>query len=363
MSEDKKKICLIAPSLQMGGIERAMSTLANKFAEKGYQIHYVTLLPLDNFFKLDEAIIVYKPNYYFSRKMTIYEYLNFYINLFNPFGYIRKTVKYIQPDVVLSFCEAFPIVSIALTGIKIPYFISKRTSPIFKPGLINYIINCVAFILHRPKAAIMQTQTAAKMKEFYWGSSIVVIPNVARQIIEYKIEKKNNWILGIGRLHNEKGFDRLIISFSLLKNDDWELVIAGSGDELENLKKIAINNGVANRVHFLGRVENIDELLAKCKIFVLSSRREGFPNALCEAMAAGIPPISFDILAGPSDIIENGKNGFLVKDGDVVELSNKIDFLIKNEAIYQMISNEAKKIKDKYSIDEISQLYLNTLFN
>ncbi|MFZ4797005.1 MAG: glycosyltransferase family 4 protein [Bacteroidia bacterium] len=362
MSEDKKKICLIAPSLQMGGIERAMSTLANKFAEKGYQVHYVTLLPLAHFFYLNENIKIYKPNIYFNRRMTISEYIYFYINLFNPFGYIRKTVKKIQPDVILSFCEAFPIVSIALTGINIPYFISKRTSPIFKPGIINYLINCVAFVLHRPKTSIMQTQTAAKMKEFYWGSSIVVIPNVAREIIEYNIEK-NNWILGIGRLHHEKGFDRLIISFSLLKNKDWQLVIAGSGDELEKLKKIAINKGVANRVHFLGRVENIDELLAKCKIFVLSSRREGFPNALCEAMAAGIPPISFDILAGPSDIIENGKNGFLVKDGDVVELSNKIDFLIKNEAIYQMISNEAKKIKDKYSIDEISQLYLNTLFN
>jgi GalNAc-alpha-(1->4)-GalNAc-alpha-(1->3)-diNAcBac-PP-undecaprenol alpha-1,4-N-acetyl-D-galactosaminyltransferase len=106
-------------------------------------------------------------------------------------------------------------------------------------------------------------------------------------------------------------------------------------------------------------VKDIDTVFSYSKIFVLPSRSEGFPNALIEAMAHGLACVSFDINAGPRDVIENGVNGVLIEDGDIDSLATNINELIINESLRIQLGEKAKKLKDKLSLDGIGKEFLN----
>ena len=110
-----------------------------------------------------------------------------------------------------------------------------------------------------------------------------------------------------------------------------------------------------------GAINDIDEWLARSSIFVLSSISEGFPNSLMEAMAAGLPCISFDCNAGPKDIIINEVNGLLVEKGNIDELVDKLNTLIKDTELAKKIATNALLVRDKYHIDSIGNNYLDFL--
>lgn len=155
-----------------------------------------------------------------------------------------------------------------------------------------------------------------------------------------------------------KGFDVRIAAFAKTNHSNWKLVIAGNqGPHTKELYELVERLGITDRVEFLGAVKEIDKVFSQAKIFVLPSRSEGFPNALIEAMANGVASISFDINAGPSDIISDQKNGILVPDGDIKELTNKIKFLINNETERLRISEEGMKIKDSLSVEKIGDIF------
>jgi glycosyltransferase involved in cell wall biosynthesis len=346
----------------MGGIERAMSTLANYFVSKGHEIHYITLLPLDHFFELNNHIYFYQPHFPFKRKgMSVIEYIVYYCKVFAPWGYLRQTVKKIKPDTIMSFGDFFPQVSlISLLGIPVPFYLSNRSSPEIVYGFGMNILRSVAYFLRKPDGVIAQTSAAAERKKRIFGPdfNIKLIPNPARKIIKCSVSKKN-WIVSVGRLHKEKGYDRLIKAFSNVDCNDWNLVIAGKGIDADYFYKFAEDLHVSDRIIFVGNVKNVDELLNESKIFVLPSYREGFPNALCEAMAAGLPSIAFDIVAGPRDIIQDGVNGYLIKDNDIIELSRKLKFLIENCEERERLGMEAQKITDRYSLEKIGDSFLD----
>ena len=350
---------MLAPSLQMGGIERAMSTLANYFVNKGYDVHFVTLLPLTPFFILDDRIHFYSPDLVFRRSgMSIVEYINFYFKLFSLNGYLRKTVKSIAPDTILDFCEGFPFVLFSLARLKIPIYSSKRTAPGFKPPFAIRTIRNLIFFFKKPDGVIMQTSTAMEQREWFWGNNIKIIPNPARNIINSDLKKKN-WIVAVGRLHKEKGYDRLMKAFADINAPDWKLVIAGNGTHANYFHNLSKELKISEKVIFRGKVENVDELLSESKIFALTSYREGFPYALIEAMVAGLPCVAFDIIAGPRDIIQDGINGYLIKNGDIKSFSEKIQYIIDNPNESERLSVNAKKVKERYSIDKIGDMYLD----
>lgn len=359
---DKKRICLIAPSLQMGGLERAMSTLANYFVSRGHDVFFVTIFALPPFFILDERIKLSIPPYPFNRQRGKYEFVSYYIKIFSPFGgYLRRTIRQIQPDVIMSFGDVIPQISlISLLGLKIPFYLSNRSSPniIYSRHFIWF--RRLGYFLHRPSGVIAQTSSAAERKRNILGKNvnIQIIPNPVHQITMYDTEKQN-WIVSVGRLHHEKGFCRLIEAFSMVNAPDWKLVLAGTGKHEKDIKAKALELRIVDRVIFPGNVENVDKLLCESKIFVLPSFGEGFPNALCEGMAAGLPCISFNIVAGPRDIIKDGINGFLIPDGDLKAMAQKIQYLVDNEAERNRIGSNAKNIVDQFSIEKIGKQYLD----
>jgi GalNAc-alpha-(1->4)-GalNAc-alpha-(1->3)-diNAcBac-PP-undecaprenol alpha-1,4-N-acetyl-D-galactosaminyltransferase len=352
------KIAIISPSLKMGGIERALTVLANYFASVGHEVVFISCQDHDPFYKLEDAVEFYEFKY--SRKSGVINKVLFYYNLLL---FLRKKVTEVKPDCVLSFGDVFnPLVLLALYKNKIPVFISDRTSPDFP---FNPIVKFGKKWLY-PKATgfIAQTERAAKYKQKQFNNAlhIKIIPNALKAIALHPDIPRKKQIVYVGRLSKEKGVARLIEAFSKIKNKNWKLALAGDGPEKANLQRLAQELNLMDQVLFLGKVTEVDVLLAQSSIFVLPSFLEGFPNALCEAMSAGLPSICFDCIPHEELIIE-GKNGFVVKDGDLIALANAIDKLTYDEKFRNQIGANALEINTKLGIDKIGQEYLKFICN
>ena len=145
----------------------------------------------------------------------------------------------------------------------------------------------------------------------------------------------------------------MIRAFSHLGNKDWKLTIIGEGSERNNLEKLIYDLKLEDYISMPGRTKAIEKWYQKSSIFVLSSRNEGFGNVLCEAMAYGCACVSFDCIAGPNEIITDKIDGYLVRNGDINALSEKMDFLINTPEERRGIGKEAMKIRDRLNIDSI----------
>jgi glycosyltransferase involved in cell wall biosynthesis len=171
------------------------------------------------------------------------------------------------------------------------------------------------------------------------------------------VEPGQRLILAVGRLGVEKGFDTLIEAFFELtgKYTNWDLVILGEGAERPALEKLRARLGLIKRVHIPGRVGNLADWYERSDGFVLSSKYEGFPNALLEAMAHGLPAVSFDCHAGPRDIIRHGVDGFLVPpEHGVTGLVNGLESLLADEALRDKMGLAARKVRRRFSVDRVT---------
>jgi GalNAc-alpha-(1->4)-GalNAc-alpha-(1->3)-diNAcBac-PP-undecaprenol alpha-1,4-N-acetyl-D-galactosaminyltransferase len=347
------KILFVAPALSMGGMERAAVNTANGLHELGCEVLFLSLFKKEHFFKLHPEIRLFEPKNFNQSRLSIVKSIKWIRNLTN----IEK------PHVVLVFNKFYgAITAISILGIKVSYFLSERSSPLYKWNFPINSINRFAYWLNPPKGVIAQTQIAAEYQQKYFKmSEIKVIPNSVREVILYPTIKKENVILAVGRLNDYlKGFDLLLDAFSKLENKEWKLHLAG-GDEEEGqvLKEQAKFLGVFNRVKFLGKVKEIDKCYAYAGIYVIPSRSEGFPNSLAEAMAAGCCCVAFDFVAGPRDLITHEQSGFIVPNGDTLALSETMDELINDLRLRKKFELNAIEIRNKLSISNISVDILN----
>ena len=173
-------------------------------------------------------------------------------------------------------------------------------------------------------------------------------------------DKRDNYISAMGRLVCEiKGFDVLIRAFASISLDfpEIKLRIFGYGKDYEKLLNISKECNCSSRVQLIAGNENAIEEVAKSKIFVLSSNFEGYPNALLEAMACGVPCIATDCQFGPSDIIDNGENGLLVNVANEKQLAKALRFLLNRPDLAEKMGICAEKYKITNSIDNIARLW------
>ena len=357
-----KTICFLAPSLSMGGIERSMTILANYFVNKDYSVHYISIFPFEHFFQLDERVKFYEPNFVHKYKANALTRLYYYLKVFMPVrGFVSRIVNMIQPDLIISFGDWFPhLAMLALHG-KYPFYYCNRSNPAIRYAWPFELVRNLAYRFYPPVGIIAQTQRAKERKEIILGEKIknikiCVIPNPVRKIYSDGVAREN-FIISVGRMYWSKGFGRVLDVFVRLKAAGWNLVLVGDGEELSEIKQKVRDLGVESRVIFTGSVTNVDEWLLRSKIYLMGSYMEGFPNTLCEAMAAGCACVSYDIIAGPSDIIENNVNGILVTDGDVDEMVAKTQYLIDCPEEIKRLGEQAKLISDNLSLEKICGMY------
>jgi GalNAc-alpha-(1->4)-GalNAc-alpha-(1->3)-diNAcBac-PP-undecaprenol alpha-1,4-N-acetyl-D-galactosaminyltransferase len=345
---ETKKIFFVAPCLAMGGMERAASNTANGLSGLGCNVIFLSLFKKSHFFKLNREVRLIEPDNFNERR------LDFWKSVF----WIRRLIFENKPDEVLAFNKFYgAITAIALIGTEHTFSISERSSPFFNWGLKLSIINWVAYFLNPPKCVISQTQIAADFhSKYYRNSSIKVIPNSLRHIELFPELKRENFILAVGRMNDRlKGFDLLFQSIAIMKNLNWKLYLAGGDKEDSELIKLAQTLGILPRIKFLGKVTEIDTFYATAGVFVIPSRSEGFPNALAEAMGAGCCCVSFDFIAGPRDLINDGINGFIVEASNIQMLSERLDWLIDNQEIRLRVGLNAIEIRERLKLEKVTK--------
>lgn len=258
----------------------------------------------------------------------------------------------IKPDTVLTFGDWFsPLVLISLLKTGLPVFISDRTSPQDTFKFPNKLLKKLFY--PKAKGFIAQSKIAADYKRKQFGNKlkIVIIPNALREVKLYNDIKREKVILYVGRLAWQKAPDRLIKVFSSVeRRNKWEVYIAGTGPLLAEMKKLVNELRIDNVVKFLGNVEDVDKLFSKASIYVLPSIYEGFPNSLCEAMAAGLPCITFDTIPY-KEIFEPDISGIVVS--NETELREQLQELINNKHKRVNIGKKALDIREKLSIDKV----------
>lgn len=189
----------------------------------------------------------------------------------------------------------------------------------------------------------------------YWGNlpNIEVIPNVAMHVSDAYSDVMNKRVIAVGRLDYQKGFDRLVQAWQLVRHTgkftDWKLDIFGQGEWREMLQQMIDKAELQDSVRLNRPTKQIGEEYVKSDMLVMSSNYEGFPMVMIEAMACGLPVVSFDYKCGPKDIIQPGINGLLVPNGDIQALADAMMKVMEDEAYRKMLSLNARKVVDTYS--------------
>jgi glycosyltransferase involved in cell wall biosynthesis len=183
------------------------------------------------------------------------------------------------------------------------------------------------------------------------------MPNGVRDVGGLRAPLDGKVVVAAGRLSRQKGFDRLLKAWAKVTKDhpDWELRIFGEGDKAARLEQWIADLGIGSTARLMGFTPNLDQELARASLYVMSSRREGFPMALLEAMAVGLPVVSFDCPTGPRDIIREGVEGHVVPNADIDALAAAMSGLMGDEARRRAYGAAAVEVAQRYSIDRIAR--------
>lgn len=350
-----KKICFIGGGLQGGGQERSLTILANYLASNNYKVSIINLFRTEQFYELECSIEVFWPKINRAKHHRL-----IYALLVLP--YLRRTIKILKPDVLLSYGEWFnPFVIFSTRFLGLPLYVFDRMGPEMK---LDTLVSITRNALYKfASGIIVQTSTANKIIAEKTGNrNIAVIPNPVT-VIDANTSVKKKQIVSVGRLSREKGHIILIRAFATLKQLDWSLHLVGDGPERSSLEKEAFSLGISERVKFYGQKKEFSNILGESDIFVLASFYEGFPNALIEAMSVPLACISSNCVAGPSDIIEEGVNGILIEPGNVEALASALNHLIENPSLREKMASKAYNIRETLALDKIVQQYLNFIFS
>jgi GalNAc-alpha-(1->4)-GalNAc-alpha-(1->3)-diNAcBac-PP-undecaprenol alpha-1,4-N-acetyl-D-galactosaminyltransferase len=353
------KICCCINSLCSGGKERVMSELINGFiSNHDAEVHVVLYgLNPEVFYEINPQAIFHKPTFKPIRNRLLL--------IIKTMSYLRKEIKRINPDTVLSFGELWnSFVLLALLGTHYPVFVSDRCRPNKSFGKFHDTLRKWLY----PKAAGVIAQTE-KAKEFYQKQfkqkNIPVIGNPINQIEIAQDNNRENVVVSVGRLIDTKNFDQLISIFTAIEITDWKLIIVG-GDALKQTNSITLQEqidklGMNDRIELAGTRKNVVDYLKKAKIFAFTSSSEGFPNVVGEALSAGLPVVAYDCIAGPSDMIEDGKNGFLVPLFDKDKFQEKLTLLMEDEVLREKMSAYAPETIKKYALNKVVADYYDVV--
>lgn len=353
------RITLVIGGIHPGGAERVLCNMANWWADRG---SFVTLIALVH----DGGDLVYPldPRVNFLPAPNQQERMPRALAAVRRVWVLRQLLINSRPNIVISFIDATNVrtlLSAVFTGL--PIIVSERCDP--KLSRISRIFEMLRRSLY-PFANAIVVQTAGVMS--YFGRAVqkkaFVIPNaVIRPSMDIipacEGSSDRRIIVGMGRLVRQKGFDLLLEAFSIVapKHPNWDLEIWGEGPLKESLNQKIDSLGIKGRAFMRGRTSNPYFVLRNSDLFVLSSRFEGFPNALCEAMAVGLPVISFDCPSGPREIIRHLEDGVLVPAEDVGTLAKRIGEIVENTDIRERLGVNARKIVVRFGQAKIMRMW------
>tara|TARA_R110002096_G_scaffold251769_1_gene444698 strand:+ start:3350 stop:4459 length:1110 start_codon:yes stop_codon:yes gene_type:complete len=346
--ETKKNIAFVIGSLSSGGAERVISTLSNNLIEK-YNIIIITFIKSDPFYKLDSRIRVIHCQENINTPASIIGSLRLNYNLVKQISRIFKSEKI---NISIGFITSANILTVIASKInRIPCIISERNNPLIE-NVPKLWILLRKFVYPLADSLVLQTQGVKKIYEKkIKHDKLNILPNPISSelsILRKNKSVKKKIILSVGRLDKNKCHDILINAFNKVQQNDWKVIIIGTGNEKVKLDNLISINNLAKKVKIISNVKNIHDYYNEAAIFVFTSRTEGFPNALLEAMYFGIPTISTNCDFGPSDLIDDGINGYLIPIENQIELEKRLSKLIDNEELRNTFSTKSKLSTENY---------------
>jgi GalNAc-alpha-(1->4)-GalNAc-alpha-(1->3)-diNAcBac-PP-undecaprenol alpha-1,4-N-acetyl-D-galactosaminyltransferase len=354
------KITLVISALNAGGAERVITALANAWVEQGENVSLITFekAGYQSFYPLNPCVNLCNLNLRVKNSSYCSNVLISLWKLLKRAWFLRQFFKKQKPDCIIAFLDTVNITTILATfGLKVPIIVSERVDPSHHPiGALQDFLRKVTY----PLADHIVVQTT-QIQDYFpkkLHQRISIIPNPvslpSNELQLPGIDYKRKKIIAIGRLETQKGFDLLLQAFRVVhdKQPEWELVIWGEGSERPVLEALCAHLKLEAYVQLPGLTNNIAQVLSKGSLFVLSSRYEGFPNSLCEAMAVGLPVIAFNGVSGTADIIRHNIDGLLVPTQNVEGLTNAILRLIKDVELRKQYGNRAKEIVNRFSLEK-----------
>ena len=353
-----RTVFLVLPDLALGGAQRVGVRLAERWTASGDHVRIVTLgRPEGDHFDLPSGVSrtsiapvterggvagVVRKNVHRARSL-------------------RRLVRADRPDVIVAFVDATNVFTLLATrGLRVPVIVSERVDP--REHWISLPHRVIRRLLYRRAAAVVvQTDRVVEWATTVTdGQRVHVIPNPVPLPVTAARPAEPPTIVAAGRLVHQKGFDVLIealggIDRALL--GPWQLEICGEGEARRELEAQIDNLGLRDRVHLAGSVRDLDAHLERASIFAFPSRFEGFPNALTEAMAWGLPVVASDCPTGPRELIDDGVSGRLVPVDDPKALAGALTALIESPAERARLGAAARRSLGSFDPDKIAAVW------
>lgn len=377
-----KKIVYCIPALyNSGGMERVSTEKANYLVDtENYDITIITTDQKDRsiYFPLDPRIKVVDFGLNFEEHYNYNLIRKFFVHKRKLALYKCKLETFLlenRIDICISLCgkEIDFLTSLKDGSRKIAELhFSKNHRTQFlkahKKGLLwNWIGKFRTWQLERATIGLSKLIVLTQQDLNDWlktNTNVVSIPNPSSISLQEISNVESHRVITVGRLDAQKGYDYLIDTWNIVAKEfpEWKLDIYGDGNLKDALTKQILDYGLDGKICLKGTTKDIEEEYLRSSIFVMSSRYEGLPMVLIEAMTCGLPIVTFDCECGPREVVQNGRNGYLVPTFNVELLAEKLILLMKDVSQRKKMGIESKKMSRKYGINEIMQQWIN-LFN
>ena len=370
-----KIVYTIAATYNSGGMERVLANKANWLVRNGYEIGILTTdqKARNSFFELDPEIKVYDLGINYEEnngKSFLNKLIHYPFKQWRHKKALQRLLPELKADVVVSmFCNDASILPKIKDGsrkvLEILFSRFKRLQygrkGIWKLADEMRSSNDLRVVSKFDKFVVLTEEDKG-----YWGelANITVIPNARSFEVEKPAELNEKKVIAVGRYCYQKALDKLIQAWGIVCREiaDWKLHLVGDGEDRAQLQKQISELGLTERV-VLGRAEtDMKSVYSNSSVLALSSRYEGLPMVLLEAQAAGLPIVSFECKCGPKDVLTDGVDGILVKEGNVEGMAQGLLKLIKDEALRKQMGIAAYKNSERFSEEKVMANWVE-LFN